>query len=135
MNIYSALAVLIGSCLASQLSAQGPQQVVERPRSSIFRRPYEGAKLAPLQLKNSDRTYKLIRAGKLYLTLQDAIALAIENDLDLEVDRYGPVSAEWSLERLRAGGPLRGVTSGNSLVNQATSGQGVAGSQLAAGVS
>jgi outer membrane protein TolC len=135
MNIYSALAVLIGSCLASQLSAQGPQQVVERPSSSIVRRPYEGAKLAPLQLKNSDRTYKLIRAGRLYLTLQDAIALAIENDLDLEVDRYGPVSAEWSLERLRAGGPLRGVTSGNSLVNQATSGQGVAGSQLAAGVS
>jgi outer membrane protein TolC len=66
--------------------------------------------------------------------VQDAIALAIENNLDLEVDRYGPIVAEWQLKRQEAGGPLRGVTGGNSLVNQATSGQGVAGSQLSAGL-
>jgi outer membrane protein len=66
--------------------------------------------------------------------LQDALALSIENNLDLEVDRYGPLSAEWTLERLRAGGPLRGVTSGNSLVNQVTSGQGVLGSEVSAGL-
>ena len=45
-----------------------------------------------------------------------------------------PLSADWSLKRQLAGGALPGVPSGNSVVNQATSGQGVAGSQLAAGV-
>ena len=66
--------------------------------------------------------------------MQDAIALAIENNLDLEVDRYGPLAADWQLERAEAGGPLKGVTSGNSVVNQATSGQGVVGSQISAGL-
>jgi outer membrane protein TolC len=70
----------------------------------------------------------------LYLTLQDAISLAIENNLDLEVDRYGPLSAEWTLQRMQAGGPLKGVTGGNSLVNQVTSGQGVVGSEVSAGL-
>src|SRR5579862_353326 len=122
-------------CLTSQLMAQGPQQRVEPPHAPIFIRSYEGARLAPLEIKNSDRLRSLIRAGKLYLTLQDAIALAIENNLDLEVDRYGPLNAEWQLERQQAGGPLRGVTGGNTLANQNTSGQGVAGSQVAAGLS
>ena len=87
-----------------------------------------------MNLSNSNHLHSLIRAGHLYLTVQDAIALAIENNLDLEVDRYGPLGAEWNLERAQGGGPLRGVTNGNSLVNQATSGQGVLGSEVAAGL-
>jgi outer membrane protein len=122
------------SCLASQLVAQGPQQRVEPPHAPIFIRSYEGARLAPLEMKNSDRLRSLIRAGKLYLTVQDAIAVAIENNLDLEVDRYGPLEAEWNLKRQLAGGPLKGVTNGNSLSNQAASGQGVVGSEVAAGL-
>ena len=122
------------SCLASQLMAQGPQQIVEPPHAPSFIRPYEGARLAPLEMKNSDRLRNLIRAGKLYLTVQDAIAVAIENNLDLELDRYGPLEAEWNLKRQQAGGPLKGVTSGNSLSNQSTSGQGVVGSEVAAGL-
>ncbi|HEX6894660.1 MAG TPA: TolC family protein [Bryobacteraceae bacterium] len=114
--------------------AQGPSQTPQRPRSSIFTRPYRGALVPPSRLKNSSRIYSLIRGGKLYLTLQDALAVAIENNLDLEVDRYGPVNAEWYLERVQAGGALRGVTAGNSLANQPTVGQGVAGSQAAAGL-
>ena len=115
--------------------AQGPAETPVRSQAPIFIRPYEGATLPPVQLKNGSRIYDLIRAGKLYLTVQDALAIAIENNLDLELDRYGPVSAEWYLERSQAGGPLRGVTAGNSIANQATSGQGVAGSQASAGVS
>jgi outer membrane protein len=115
--------------------AQGPVETPLRPQASIFIRPYEGATVPPVQLKNSSRIYSLIRGGKLYLTVQDALAIAIENNLDLELDRYGPVSAEWYLERSQAGGPLRGVTAGNSIANQATSGQGVAGSQASAGLS
>ncbi len=107
---------------------------VERPAAPVVVRPYKAPTVPPVRLKNSDRLHSLIRAGKLYLTVQDAIALAIENNLDLEVDRYGPLVAEWHLERRQAGGPLRGVTAGNSFVNQATSGQGVEGSQVSAGL-
>jgi len=70
----------------------------------------------------------------LYLTVQDAIALAIENNLDLEVDRYGPLEALWALQRAQGGGPLRGVNNASSLVNQATGGQGVVGSESALGL-
>ncbi len=66
--------------------------------------------------------------------MQDAIALAIENNLDLEIERYGSVLAEWGIERADAGGLLRGVPGGSSQIGQVASGQGVVGSQNAAGV-
>ncbi|MBZ5609058.1 MAG: TolC family protein [Acidobacteriia bacterium] len=136
MKIQKPIAVLVAwSSLLFEMRAQAPEQMVQRPHARVLIRPYEGATLPPARLKNSDRIYSLIRAGKLYLTVQDALAVAIENNLDLELDRYGPIGAEWNLERLRAGGALPGVTAGNTLANQATSGQGVAGSQLTAGVS
>ena len=128
------IALMAGGFAAPLAHAQGSGETPVRPSGSIFFRPYKGAILPPPKLKNSDRVYNLIRGGKLYLTVQDALAIAIENNLDLESDRYGPVSAEWYLERARAGGPLRGVTAGNSIANQATSGQGLAGSQVAAGL-
>jgi len=128
----SGLAVL--SLLASQCSAQETPQTVERRHGPLLVRSYMPTGVAPVDLRNSDHLHGLIRAGHLYLTVQDAIALAIENNLDLEVDRYGPLSAEWALERAQGGGPLRGVTNGSTLVNQATSGQGVVGSELSAGL-
>jgi outer membrane protein TolC len=127
--------LMAGWCLVSPSLAQEQAIDVERPQAPFLFRPYQAPSVPPARLKNSGRLQDLIRAGKLYLTLQDAIALAIENNLDLEVDRYGPLSAEWQLERQQAGGPLRGVTGGNTLANQNTSGQGVAGSQVAAGLS
>ena len=135
MNKQKQLAVLIAwSCLPA-LNAQEPAAVVEKPTAPVLVRPYLPATVPPARLKNSGRLPSLIRAGKLYLTVQDAIALAIENNLDLEVNRYGPVAAEWQLERQQAGGPLRGVTNGNTLANQNASGLGVAGTLAAAGLS
>ncbi len=134
-GMQRALAVfLTWLCVVTPLLAQSPGQRVEKPRGPIVVRSYEPPALAPIQMQNSPRLHSLIRGGKLYLTMQDAIAVAIENNLDLEVNRYGPTNAFWSLKRQRAGGALPGVPSSNSVVNQATSGQGVAGSQLAAGV-
>src|SRR5258708_5904042 len=127
--------LIAGNLLVSQAIAQGPAQQVETPSGPLGIRSYNPARLPEVQLKNTDRLHSLMRGGKLYLTVQDAIAVAIENNLDLEVDRYGPVAAEWNLRRQRAGGALAGVTSGNGLTNQATSGQGVEGSQVAAGLS
>jgi outer membrane protein TolC len=127
----SLIAVL--SLLATQCSAQTPQEV-DKPHGPLLVRSYLPTSTPPVNIQNSDHLHGLIRAGHLYLTVQDAIALAIENNLDLEVDRYGPLSAEWNLERAQGGGPLRGVTNGSALVNQATSGQGVLGSEIAAGL-
>src|ERR1700687_4827529 len=91
-------------CVLSQMSAQDVPRLVTKAHAPIIWRPYRGATVPPARLKNSNRLYDLMRGGKLYLTVQDAIAVAIENNLDLEVSRYGPIAAEWNLERLQAGG-------------------------------
>jgi outer membrane protein len=133
MNYRRPIAVLLAWCCGlAPLTAQEAAVSVEKPEAPFIVRPYLPTHVPPVNLKDSNRLGRLIRAGKLYLTLQDAIALAIENNLDLEVDRYGPLAADWQLQRAEAGGPLKGVTSGNSVVNQAVNGQGVVGSQISA---
>lgn len=61
------------------------------------------------RMSNSDRLRSLIHDGKLTLSLQDAIALALENNLDIEVARYGPAYAQTDLLRTRSGGTNRGI--------------------------
>lgn len=63
--------------------------------------------MAPAKLTNSARLNGLIRGGNLYLTVNDVIALAIENNLDIAVQRYGPALARESLRRAEAGQLLR----------------------------
>jgi len=74
-------------------------------------RPYFAPEAPPARLNNSGRLGDLIRAGTLYLTAQDAIALALEDNIDLESARYNPLIAAWNLERSQAGGALPGVPS------------------------
>jgi outer membrane protein TolC len=107
----------------------------EKPQHNIFIRPYSAPAIPPVRVGNGTRLSDLIRAGKLYLTAQDAIALALENNVDIETDRYNPLLSASSLKRSEAGGPLPGVPSGASQVSTVTSGQGVAGTQAAAGIS
>ncbi len=97
-------------------------------------RSYMAPKLPPVRLTNSSRLYSLIRAGNLYLSLEDALALAIENNLNLEIDRYGPLMQASALERAKAGGPLRGVPHGNTVISSVDIGLGVNGSTAAAGL-
>ena len=86
-------------------------------------------------MANSPRLRELVRAGTLYLTVQDAIALALENNVDIEVARYNPLILSLNVTRSEAGGTLPGVPSNASQAGSVASGQGVAGSQQAAGVS
>ncbi len=122
---------LCASCLWGQQQAIAPQ----KPTGFIFVRPYQAATVPPVRLRNSLRLQDLIRGGKLYLTVQDAIALTLENDIDIETDRYNPLIDTWNVERAEAGGALPGVPSGTAQAGTVASGQGVAGSQAAAGVS
>jgi len=60
-------------------------------------------------LGNSPRVEKLLRAGKLYLSLEEAIALGIENNLDVEIQRLNLGVAATERLRARAGGVTRGL--------------------------
>jgi outer membrane protein TolC len=66
--------------------------------------PYEAKSVAPVKLQNSNRLDSLLRAGNLYLSLQDAIALALENNLDIEVQRIGSQVTENNVLRAKSGG-------------------------------
>jgi outer membrane protein len=66
--------------------------------------PYLMQYVDPTVLTNSPRLEQLIHDGKLPLSLQDAIALALENSMDIVVQRYNPWVADASLLKARAGG-------------------------------
>jgi len=122
-------------CAVSICSAQDQQVTIEKPHLPVPIRSYAPPSVPASRPGNSKRLHELLRAGKLYLTVQDALALAIENNLNLEVDRYGLLLAQSALERAKAGGPLRGVPSASAQVASVDSGVGVNGSVQSAGLS
>jgi outer membrane protein TolC len=109
--------------------------LVEKPRAPIGYRSYLGTSVPPAGLTNSSRIYRLLHAGSLYLTVQDAIALAIENNPNLEAARYNIPIADWAVQRMAAGGTPRGVSGGAASVNPVDPGVGVLGSTTSGGVS
>ncbi len=98
--------------------------------------PYTARFVPAPSLANSPRLDSLIRAGSLYLSLQDAIALALENNLDIEIQRYGPPLADVALMTAQAGGFARGVstsvTAGPSSASVSSSGTTPGSNQNAA---
>ena len=122
---------------ASLSWAQDAHSAIAPERASVppFVRSYFPVEVPPVRLANSGRLAQLVRAGTLYLTVQDAVALALENNLDVEVARYNPLIANWNVTRSEAGGTLPGVPSNTSQVGASALGQGVAGSQRSAGIS
>src|SRR5882724_489553 len=76
---------------------------------SGVRGAYRPPSVAPLEIRDSARIHDLIRAGQIYLSLQDAIALALENNLDIQLQRYGVSMAATDTLRALGGGTTRGV--------------------------
>ena len=76
-----------------------------------FSNNYRAHPVAETNYTDSLRLEKLMRAGNIYLSLRDAIALALENNLDLEYARYNPKLAEANLLRAQSGSLLRNVSS------------------------
>ncbi|MDP9170072.1 MAG: TolC family protein, partial [Acidobacteriota bacterium] len=93
----------------SSVSAQTAVRIdpAETGRLGWFTRPYQARKIPPINLANTSRLDALIRAGNLYLSAQDVVALALENNIDIEVQRYGPLLAREVLRRAEGGGLLR----------------------------
>src|SRR5436305_387859 len=87
--------------------------------------PYRARHVAAPNLLNSPRMDQLIRDGKIYLSMSDAIALALENNLDLAIARYNLPIADTDILRAKAGQGLRGVATG--LVQGTPGGQGGTG--------
>lgn len=85
---------------------------VSLPHSHMPFSPYMPSNAPALNLNNSPRLQTLIRDGKLYISLNDAIALAIENNLDLAYFRYNFPIAQTDYARTRAGGTAQGVNTG-----------------------
>jgi outer membrane protein len=88
--------------------------------------PYRAKTFLPPKLTNTGRLDSLVRGGNLYLSLQDAIALTLENNLDIAIQRYGPSLADAVVLQAEAGGFARGVstsvTAGPSSASVSSSG-------------
>jgi outer membrane protein len=100
---------------AWRISAQAPEVSIEIPKQppvlGTLLRPFHLEKriVSPAKLTNSPRLESLVRSGNIYLSAQDVIALVLENNLDIAIQRYGPFLAQEVLRRAKGGGILRSI--------------------------
>jgi outer membrane protein TolC len=102
--------LLLAALLTLPLGAQSNYLTVLPPKPRPFgflTRNYQQRYVPPVNLTNSSRLATLIRANNLYLSAQDVIALVLENNLDIEIQRYGPLLAREDVRRAQIGGALR----------------------------
>ncbi|MGA8727901.1 MAG: TolC family protein [Terracidiphilus sp.] len=96
------------------------QPLFLRPSARDFNKPafgllgnpinmYRPTTIAKADFNNSVRLTDLVKDGKIYLSLSDAIALALENNYDIAISRYYLDIADTDLLRAKAGTTLRGV--------------------------
>lgn len=97
-----------------------------KPRSAFpnVLQPYISVDVAQPNLGNSPRIDSLLKDGKIYLSIDDAVALALENNLDLDIARYNLDIAAADLLRAKSGASILGVNTG---IVQNTPGGGVGG--------
>jgi outer membrane protein len=138
-------AFLIVACMLPRLRAQDipaapapqtapapaqPQAVhmqdYSKPPSAFphFLQPYKSKELAQPQFANSPRIDSLLHEGKIYLSIDDAVALTLENNLDLDIARYNLNIADTDYLRSKSGANILGINTG---VVQNTPGGGVGG--------
>jgi outer membrane protein TolC len=128
MRRFQAPLSLLSTSLLIAGSSFGQNAIrIEPPKGGLgwLTRPYQKSTVPPINLTNSDRLEALVRAGNLYLSAQDTIALALENNLDIEIQRYGPLLAREVTKRAKGGGILRNVGVGVAAGPQSVSLTGV----------
>jgi outer membrane protein len=86
--------------------------------------PYKARTVPEPDFANTSRIDQLMRDGKIYLSMDDAVALALENNLDLDLARYNLNIADTDMLRAKAGSNILGVNTG---IVQNTPGGGVGG--------
>ncbi len=117
---------IVFTLVVSVNAAVAQQPTYRIPKSNPFNilSPYQSVKVPEPSFANAPRIDQLIKGGDLRLSLQDAIALALENNLDLAIARYNLVIADTDLMRTKAGASVRGVATG---LVQGTPGGGIGG--------
>ncbi len=112
--------------------------------------PYKVRRVPPTNLTNTARTDQVFRDGKIYLSINDAVALALENNLDITLQRYNLSIADTDILLTSAGSPNRGVnasvvqgtpggaigstsTGGTGSASTGATGTGAGGTQVGAG--
>src|SRR6202030_2918610 len=144
-TLVPALCILAGTQLSPTLRAQDvpaapapqaasspaqPQSVhlqdYSKARSSFpnLAQPYLPKELAQPDFGNSPRIDALMHDGKIYLSIDDAVALALENNLDIEIARFNLNIAAADLLRSKSGANILGINTG---IVQNTPGGGVGG--------
>jgi outer membrane protein TolC len=105
------LRILIPVLCVSLAHAQSPIRIdqAQPTRFSWLTRNYQARSVPPINLANTSRIGSLVRNGNLYLNAHEVVALALENNIDIEVQRYGPLLAREVLRRAQGGGALRSV--------------------------
>src|SRR5579862_1754892 len=71
--------------------------------------PYRGIEIPEFNTSNKPRVDQLIHDGKLEITLQDAVELALENNMDIAVARYQPWFADTDVLTAKGGGQPLGT--------------------------
>jgi len=101
-------------------------QDYSKPRSAFpnFLQPYRTQEVAQPNLSNSPRIDSLMHDGKIYLSIDDAVALTLENNLDIDIARYNLNIADTDYLRAKSGASILGVNAG---IVQNTPGGGVGG--------
>jgi len=107
------LAILLCIAVAVPMFGQAGSLQTDNGHGFIYQltRDYRVRDVHPVNFSDSQRIDALMRAGNIYLSLRDAIALALENNLDIESSRYVPQLALADLQRAAAGQLLRNVSS------------------------
>jgi outer membrane protein len=104
MRIQTILALLLSASLVV------PVEAADAPGGwARFSRAWRPSSVPAPNWNSTSRYADLLKAGQLYLSLRDAIAIAIENNLDVEMQRYNLLSARQDLLRAQGGGATRGL--------------------------
>ncbi len=102
-------ATVRGVAAGSSLPKEERPNIPLRQSAFDFLGPFRKGSVPPISLGAANRARSLVRDGSIYLSLYDALALAIENNLDVEVQRYDLSIAGTDVLRSQGGGNLRGL--------------------------
>jgi len=124
MPITKALIIVLSAVVLGPVLVKG--QTAVKPASHLpnFFAPYTPRQVPEPRVANSGRLDSLLRNGRIMLSLEDAIALALENNLDLAIARYNLAIADTDVLRAKSGNSVRGVATG---LVQGTPGGGIGG--------
>src|SRR5436190_4758283 len=113
LGVLMTIFLSVVAARAQQAIAPNPQALpsyITGPNwwPTVFK-PYQPTSIRPLVMGNSPRLHDLIRNGKLRLSMADALALALENNLDIAVQRFLHPFAETDVLRASSGHAARGI--------------------------